>query len=64
MSNLIFILVGIAMAITLGVLFAGIVVMAKGGQVNAKYGNKLMRARIIAQGCALALLVLAFLIGK
>jgi len=49
---------------TLGVLFSGLIVMARGGETNRKYGNKLMRWRVIAQGIALALLGLAFLIGK
>lgn len=64
MQSFIFILVGIALAVTLGVLLAGVVVMAKGGEANAKWGNKLMRARVISQGVTLGLLVLALLIGK
>ena len=64
MQSFIFILVGIALAVTLGVLLAGVVVMAKGGEANAKWGNKLMRARVISQGVTLGLLVLAFLVGK
>jgi hypothetical protein len=51
------------MFITLGVLATGIIGMARGGEFNAKYGNKLMRARVIAQGVALALFALAVLFG-
>jgi ABC-type Fe3+-siderophore transport system permease subunit len=53
----------LALAITLGVLFAGLFVMARGGEVNRKYGNKLMRARVIAQGVAVLLFAAAMLIG-
>lgn len=55
------ILVVIAMVITLGVLFTGLFSMARGGAFNAKYGNKLMRARVIAQAVAIALFALAML---
>jgi hypothetical protein len=50
----------IAMAATLGVLVAGIFSMVKGGEFNKKWGNKLMRYRVILQGVALAFLALAF----
>lgn len=45
----------------LGVLVVGIVSMVKGGEFNKKYGNKLMRARVILQGVALAMLALAYI---
>jgi len=51
----------IAMLITLGVLFAGLVVMARGGEFNRKYGNRLMRYRVLAQGVALLLFAIAML---
>jgi hypothetical protein len=57
-------LVGVALAVTLGVLFAGVIVMARGGELNRKYGNQLMRLRIVAQAVAVALLVLMFLITR
>jgi len=41
------------MLATVVVLVAGIVLMAKGGEANAKYGNKLMVARVAFQGVAL-----------
>ena len=50
----------IAMAAVLGVLAVGIISMLKGGEFNKKYGNKLMRARVILQGVALAMLALAY----
>lgn len=63
MNTLVGALIVIAMLLTLGVLFSGLIVMARGGEVNRKYGNKLMRWRVILQGVALGLLALAFAIG-
>lgn len=59
--NFMMILVAIAMLVTLGVLFTGLFSMARGGEFNAKYGNKLMRARVIAQAIALALFAIAMM---
>ena len=60
LSVLLKVLVGIALAValavTVGALVAGVVAMARGGDCNARWGNKLMRLRIIAQGAAVALL--------
>jgi hypothetical protein len=64
MESFLFILVLIAMFITLGVLATGIIGMARGGEFNAKYGNKLMRARVICQGVTLALFAIAVLVGN
>ncbi len=63
MKGFFFALVIIALLITLGVLATGMIAMARGGEFNAKYGNKLMRARVIAQGVALALFAIAVLVG-
>jgi len=46
-----------AMLGALGVCLVGIIAMARGGNFNKKYGNKLMRARILLQ--LLALVVFA-----
>jgi len=40
------------------VLFIGIISMLKGGEFNKKWSNKLMRARVILQGLAIALILL------
>lgn len=58
MSGTVMILVFIAMGATLAILFAGIVAMARGGAFNRKYGNRLMRYRVIFQGVAILLFVL------
>ena len=60
--NVIFaVLLVVAMLMTLGVLFAGMLSMARGGEFNRKHGNRLMRWRVIMQGIALLLLALAML---
>ncbi len=51
------ILVALAMLTTLGILFAGMLGLAKGKHDPAR-SNRLMRWRIIAQGVALLLFVL------
>ena len=61
MTNIFLILMVIAMFLALISTGIGIGVMVKGGKDNVKYGNSLMRARIIFQGLALALFALAFL---
>ncbi len=63
LSVLLMVLLGIALAVTVGALVAGVVAMARGGSFNARWGNKLMRLRIVAQGAAVVLLaVLAVVI--
>lgn len=53
----------IALVATAGVLFTGIFVMSRGGDANRRYGNKLMRLRVLSQGIALALFALMLLTG-
>jgi len=52
-NTIFFILMLVAMGLTVIALTAGLIIMGKGGEVNIKYGNKFMRARIIFQGMAL-----------
>ena len=47
-----------------GVLVTGIISMVKGGEFNKKYGNRLMQARVLLQGLALAMLAMAFLTSQ
>lgn len=58
------ILILILMLLTVIVLVAGIVLMASGGKLNEKYGNALMRWRIMLQMSAVFLLALMFFIAK
>jgi hypothetical protein len=48
---------------TLGVLFFGIITMARGGDFNLKYGNKIMRARIVLQASALLIFAIIMIIA-
>ncbi len=58
------ILVLAMMLATLLVLVAGVGVMMIGGKLNARYGNKLMVARVGFQALTVLLIGLLFLIGK
>lgn len=58
MDNLLFPLILVAMAAVVIVLMIGIGGFAKGGAFNHKYGNKMMRLRIIAQFVAICLVLL------
>ncbi len=51
----------LAMLATVTVLVIGIVGMAKGGEFNQKYGNKLMNLRVLLQAVALLFLALAII---
>ncbi len=62
MSVVFSVAVAAALAAVLGALALGILSMARGGSFNARYGNRLMRLRVILQFAALALIVLAFLL--
>ncbi|MAZ03563.1 MAG: hypothetical protein CMN56_10525 [Sneathiella sp.] len=40
------------------VLFFGVLTMARGGEFNRRYGNKLMRLRILVQAVAVILIMI------
>ncbi len=61
MSAVLQALIVLAMLAVLGVLFIGVFAMVRGGEFNRKYGNKLMRLRVILQFTAVALIVAALL---
>lgn len=52
------ILAALLAIVTLAILLVGVAGMARGGDFNKKYGNKLMRWRVIAQGATILLLFL------
>jgi hypothetical protein len=62
MQFLLPILVVVAMLATLGVLFLGIISMARGG--NPQRSNKLMQTRVLLQGLALLLFALFMLLYR
>lgn len=63
MSAMDYIIVALMLA-TFGVLMAGIVLMGVGGAYNARYGNKLMVARVSLQGLVILMLAVMFYLGK
>ena len=52
----------LALASTVAVLFIGIITMSRGGEFNARYGNLLMRLRVIMHGVAVAFFALLMLV--
>lgn len=64
MNNVIIILLAITLAAVVIVLLAGVIGMARGGDFNAKYSNRLMRLRVILQGVAIALFLVLVVSAK
>lgn len=60
MNTFVIILIVISLVALLAVMGLGLFSMLKGGEFNEKYGNKLMQARVLLQGLAIALLALAY----
>ncbi|MDA0786801.1 MAG: twin transmembrane helix small protein [Proteobacteria bacterium] len=58
------ILLAIALAAVVLVLIVGLIAMARGGEFNRKYGNKLMRARVALQAAAIVLFLLFVVASK
>lgn len=59
-----FILVAIACAVVVVILMVGVGGFARGGEFNAKYANKIMRLRLLAQFIAVILIVLFVWVSK
>ena len=55
------VLIAVALAATLLILLSGVFTMLRGSEFNAKYGNIMMRARVISQGITVLLLIAYFL---
>jgi ABC-type dipeptide/oligopeptide/nickel transport system permease subunit len=64
MNSFLFPALVIAMLATLATLIIGIVAMVRGGPFNEKYGNKLMRLRVVLQGVALVIFAFAVMAGR
>ncbi len=64
MTMILYILIAATILSIVGVLGLGLFSMAKGGEFNEKYGNKLMRARVALQGIAILLLVLSYFLSQ
>ncbi len=54
----------LALLSVLAVLGLGLFSMMKGGEFNEKYGNKLMRLRVMLQGLTILLLVISFYLSQ
>jgi hypothetical protein len=59
MSTFFFVLAVLAMIATLATLATGVTGMARGGEFNRRWGNKLMQLRVLCQGAALLFFALA-----
>ena len=46
------------------VLLAGVFTMARGGEFNKKYGNRLMRARVVLQAFAVLIFAVVWLVTR
>ena len=57
------ILLGLSMLAVLGVLFWGIFSMARGGEYNVKWSNKIMRYRVVLQAIAILIFVMVLLMA-
>lgn len=59
--SFVIVLAVLAVISVVAVLFLGILSMLKGGELNKKYGNKLMIARIGLQALAVSLLMILWI---
>jgi Hypoxia induced protein conserved region len=64
MNAFITVLLAVALLSVVAVLLTGVVGMAKGGDFNRRYGNKLMRWRVALQGAAVLLIVAAAILAR
>jgi hypothetical protein len=64
MSDVLTILLFVAMGVTLIVLIAGLVSMARGGEFNRRNSNRLMRLRVLFQGIAVLIFIVLIFILK
>jgi len=61
MSSFLLVLTIIGLFATLGTLFVGVFSMGRGGDFNKRNSNRLMRLRVILQGCTILVFVLYLL---
>ncbi|MEQ8816803.1 MAG: twin transmembrane helix small protein [Thalassobaculum sp.] len=64
MNTLFTVVLILAMAATVGALVWGLIAMARGGEFNAKWSNKMMRYRVLFQAVALAVFALLLSLTK
>ncbi|MDR3441244.1 HIG1 domain-containing protein [Telmatospirillum sp.] len=64
MATILSIMLGFALVSVVGVLVTGVVVFARGGDVNRRWGNRLMNLRVVTQFLAVVLLGALVLVHK
>jgi hypothetical protein len=64
MSTFFTIMLFLAMAATAGALVWGVIAMARGGDFNAKWSNRMMQYRVLFQAIALAFFVVLLMLAK
>ncbi|MBV8535205.1 MAG: twin transmembrane helix small protein [Alphaproteobacteria bacterium] len=57
-------LIGLSLLAVVATLFTGLVSMTKGGDFNKRYGNKLMRLRVVLQAVTIALFMAYILLTQ
>jgi hypothetical protein len=62
MKTLLSVLVVLSLIVTLGFLLSGVFGMLKSSEFNKKYGNYMMRGRVISQAVTVLLLITYFLL--
>ncbi|MCX8231859.1 MAG: twin transmembrane helix small protein [Alphaproteobacteria bacterium] len=62
--NILAVLLAFVLFAVLAVLIFGIIAMARGGEFNRKYGNKMMRWRVAIQALAIALVLLLVFVAS
>jgi hypothetical protein len=62
MAGVLNIVIVVALAATALVLALGLFSMVKGGAFNERFGNRLMRLRVLVQGIAVVLVAVAMLL--
>lgn len=58
------VLLGLALLAVVGVLMTGVVVFARGGEVNRRWANRLMNLRVATQAVVVVLLAALMLARK
>jgi hypothetical protein len=59
MGSLFYVLIPLALLLTVAVLFLGLFSMARGGETDARWSNRLMRLRVLMQLVAILLIAAA-----
>lgn len=62
--NILAIIIAVALAAVMVVLVVGIIAMTRGGEFNAKYGNRMMQMRVGLQALAVVLILLFVLVAS